>query len=118
LNQTAYARLIRNEPNEARQLRACRWTGVAYENTSYEIKTTKLPLGQLSFEEVADWVTKALQNPIPFHEVFDPNDTPEARLLNQSRTYFWNERQTDTGTLGELSYRNLSHHSETAIGTA
>lgn len=118
LNQTAYARLIRNEPDEARQLLACRWTGVAYENTSYEIKTTKLPPGQLSFEEVADWVTKALQNPIPFHEVFDPNDTPEARLLSQSRTYFWNERQTDTGTLGELSYRNLSHHSETAIGTA
>ncbi|GAA4312411.1 hypothetical protein GCM10023143_22080 [Compostibacter hankyongensis] len=118
LNETAYATLIRDEPDEAQQLRTCRWTGMAYEHTTYQVKTAGLPAGQLSFEEVADWVTSALQNPIPYHQTFDENASPEARLLGQDRTYFWNEDQTKAGALGELSYHNLSHHDETAIGTA
>lgn len=116
VDTTAYATLVRDEPSEDGP--ACRWTGVAYESRSYELKPGTGPGGQLSFEQMARWVQAALASPVDNHQAFDPDETPQARLLTHTRSLFWNADQTAAAGPGVLSYRNLPHHTETALGTA
>ncbi|MEM1119429.1 MAG: toxin TcdB middle/C-terminal domain-containing protein [Bacteroidota bacterium] len=98
----------------------CRWTGVAYEQQAFEIKTLNSWGAQWSYQDALTNVNNALPpnaEVIPNEQAFSTDNSPQARLLSHSRTLFWNDDQSDVGTLGALTSLNLHHHSETALGT-
>lgn len=114
VSETAFASLVENEPGT----QPCRWIGVSVESQSYQLNATAFPSGQLEIQTVAELVATALNNPVPNHHPFDGTSTPQARLLSDARSYFWNDDQSECAALGQLSYRNLPHHTETALGTS
>jgi len=115
-NLSEFASLIINQPSEDEL--PCRWTGVSYEDKSFQIKTAGMPSGLLTFDQVKEQVDAALQNTIPYHQLFDHDVTPQARWLGHSQNYFWLANQRDAAPLGQISYRLLPHHQESTLGSA
>ena len=94
-----------------------RWIGVNYENKKYELGGFTLPAsGYFSFDDLSPQVISALKNQLAYGEPFTQGQL-QARFFSWSRSYEWNEDQTDALPLGKISSRGLHHHTEDATLT-
>jgi hypothetical protein len=90
--------------------------GVPYETKNYEIGGLALGTeNYFSFDELEKQVKDALNNKIRYDQQLS-GSTLEARLLDWSRNYFWNENQDSALALGKITKYALLHHTEAATG--
>ncbi len=68
----------------------------------------------LSGDQVASHLRAALTHPIRFDASLT-DDYPQARLLTWQRHLYWDEAQSDALPLGEVTAKELLHHSDSAV---
>ena len=93
-----------------------RWIGVPCESKAYELGGLKPAAGYFSLEEVGPQVDAAFGHPLAYHQAFTPGAC-EARLTSWSRSYFWNDAQSDVLPLNQIAAPRLLHHAEAAVAT-
>lgn len=87
--------------------------GIPVEEKGYEVTGMAEPEGLFHFHELKTAVAAA--ETIPFHET--PGETAQARLLAQTRHYFWHTDLESALDHGETTWPLLTHHSERAVFT-
>jgi RHS repeat-associated protein len=87
-----------------------RWLGLACEARGFELQGLDPgPSGYFSFERLELQLAEALAAPIPYGTPFTPG-ARQARLYQWSRSYYWNDAQTEPLALGATGQRALLHH--------
>lgn len=87
-----------------------RWLALPCENRSYELEGLDPgPSGYFSFEAITTQVDAALAAAIPYAAPFTPG-ARQARLYRWSRSWYWNDAQTEPLLLGFTGKRALLHH--------
>lgn len=93
-----------------------RYRGVPYQSQEFEVLGLDLKgKSYCSFADVIP-ITAALDNPLPYQAAPTPGQL-QAQQLTWNRSLFWNDDQSATLPLGELSCHALLHHSEQAVFT-
>ena len=93
--------------------------GVPYDSRSYEISGLELQWDKpyFSYDFISEQVVNnALTNVIPHDGSFSEVGI-QARLLNWTRNYYWDEAQEGCNVLGIITPEALLHHTETAVFT-
>lgn len=93
-----------------------RYRGILYQSQEFEVFGLDLNGKQYcSFADVLP-VKTALDNPLPYQAAPTPGKL-QAQQLTWNKSFFWNEAQTDSMELGQISPRALAHHNENAVFT-
>ncbi|MEQ8474504.1 MAG: SpvB/TcaC N-terminal domain-containing protein [Marinoscillum sp.] len=93
-----------------------RYRGVPCQTQSFEIFGFDLKGKQYcSFSDIKR-IKTVLSHPLPYQAPLTPGEL-QARQLTWNKNFFWNEAQTDSLDLGQISSRALAHHNEAAMFT-
>jgi RHS repeat-associated protein len=88
--------------------------GIPKQTKAFELNAIPISaLNQVDFTDLKSAVINALQNPLNPDQPFTPGQL-QARLIQWTRNYFWNQDQTEHLPLGAITAQALVHHTELA----
>jgi RHS repeat-associated protein len=92
-----------------------RMIGVSYAQRSLDLGNLTPPAGRLyTFAEIGQQAQTALASEIPYGQPFS-GAAPQSRPTTHVERYFWNDDQSASLPLGQISARALLHHERNAV---
>ena len=88
--------------------------GIELERKSFEVRGIESPASGrlLTFESLSSNIERAIETPLAFDAPFEAE--PQARLLQWSKNYYWNDAQSAALPWREVGGKPLLHHVEAA----
>lgn len=95
-----------------------RYRGIEYDNREYELLGILLDNDKryFSFENIKDQADTAQENILPYLADFLPGGL-QVRQLTWETCYFWDDKQSDFLSVGNISKKALVHHVAEAVFT-